>query len=121
MPGKFKIKRVLAELFLSVNCCNKLKRADLPKFVLNEGLIIEPIEQLLLGQSLCFLDFCTSLRICLEALFFATFLCKIGIAYNFAVWVNLKALYQLLPKIFGNRYNNPESFFRIFSIVSVTF
>ena len=97
MPGKLKIKRVLAELFLSVNCCSKLKRADLPKFVLNEGLIIE---QLLLGQSLCFLDFCTSLRICLEALFFAAFLCEIGIVYNFAVWVNLNALYQLLPKNF---------------------
>ena len=72
MPGKLKVKRVLAELFLSVNCCNKFKRADLPKFVLNDGLIIE---QLLLRQCLCLMDFCTRLRICLEALFFATFLC----------------------------------------------
>ena len=40
------------------------------KFVLNEGFIIE---QLLLRQRWGFLDFCTELRMCLEALFFATF------------------------------------------------
>ena len=71
MPGKLKVNRVLAELFLSVNWCSKFKLTSLPIFVLNEGLIIEQ----LLRQCLCLLDFCTRLRICLEALFFATFLC----------------------------------------------
>ena len=73
MPGKLKVNRVLAELFLIVNWCSKFKRTGLPIFVLNEGLILI-IEQLL-RQCLCLLDFCTRLRICLEALFFATFLC----------------------------------------------
>ena len=82
MSGKLNVSIILAELFLSLNWCSKFKRADLPKFVLNEGFIIE---QLLLRQRWCLFDFCTKLRMCLEALFFATFL-----------WVKLWNKYCLL-------------------------
>ena len=80
VPGKSKVRIVLADLCLSVNWWSKFKRADFPKFVLNEGLIIV---QLLLRHHLCFRDFCTrSSRICLEALLFATFLwVKLWIKY----------------------------------------
>ena len=122
VPGKLKVKRVLAELFLSVNWCSKFRRADLPKFVLNEGLAIE---QLLLRQCLCSLDFCTRWRIRLEAVFIATFLCvKIWNRYCLLLYIVGKfnsALPIVTENILGADKIILIALFWTFSIVSVTF
>ena len=43
MQGKLNVRIVLAKSFLSLNWCSKFKRADLSKFVLNEGFIREQL------------------------------------------------------------------------------
>ena len=50
MPGRLNLRIVLAQLFLSLNWSSKFKRADLPKFVPNEGF---KLEQLPLRQRWC--------------------------------------------------------------------